>query len=134
MATSTYDNLWNEAMGELSEQLHVEGVDEVEENTGGDQQREVTIFQAFQHFACLYIKYLQIFRKLEYCYDCMVHPQKRIAVKNVLELVIRRILELKTALVKWNPPNSYLKIPQGPEEPFPWEYVHLDDILVDLKM
>jgi hypothetical protein len=64
----------------------------------------------------------------------MIHPQKRISVKNVLELVIRRILELKADLVKWNPPNSYVKIPQGPEEAFPWEYVHLDDILVDLKL
>ncbi len=64
----------------------------------------------------------------------MIHPQKRLSVKNVLELVIRRILELKADLVKWNPPNSYVKIPQGPEEAFPWEYVHLDDILVDLKL
>jgi hypothetical protein len=64
----------------------------------------------------------------------MIHPQKRIAVKQVLEMVIRRILELKNDLVKWNPPNSYVKIPQGPEEAFPWEYVHLDDILVDLKL
>lgn len=64
----------------------------------------------------------------------MIHPQKRIAVKKVLELVIRRILELKSDLVKWNPPNSYLKMPTGPEVAFPWEYVHLDDILVDLKL
>jgi hypothetical protein len=136
MATATYDNLWNQAMGELSEQLHVEGVDDEGDGVAvaNEPVREVTIFQAFQHFACLYIKYLQIFRKLEYCYDCMVHPQKRLSVKSVLELVIRRIIELKNDLVKWNPPNSYVKIPQGPEESFPWEYVHLDDILVDLKL
>lgn len=96
--------------------------------------REVTIFQAFQHFACLYIKYLQIFRKLELCYDNMVHPQKRIFVRQVLELVIRRVIELKHDLVTWNPPNSYARIPTGHEEAFPWEYVHLDDILVDLKL
>lgn len=123
-------------MGELGEQLHVEGVDDEGDGAAvsNEPPREVTIFQAFQHFACLYIKYLQIFRKLEYCYDCMVHPQKRIAVKAVLELVIRRIVELKNDLVKWNPPNSYVKIPQGKEESFPWEYVQLDDILVDLKL
>ena len=94
----------------------------------------MTIFQAFQHFACLYIKYLQIFRKLETCYDCMIHPQKRIHVRKVLELVIKRVIELKHDLVKWNPPNAYVRIPQGHEEAFPWEYVHLDDILVDLKL
>ena len=135
MSHATYDNLWNQAMGELAEQLEVEGAgDEDEQGGSPDNDREVTIFQAFQHFACLYIKYLQIFRKLEYSYDCMIHPQKRLSVKSVMELVIRRILELKTDLVKWNPPNSYVKIPQGPEEAFPWEYVHLDDILVDLKL
>lgn len=94
----------------------------------------MTIAQAFQHFACLYIKYLQIFKKLETCYDSMIHPQKRISVKAVLQLVIKRIMELKNDLVKWNPPNSFVKIPNGPEEAFPWEYVHLDDILVDLKL
>jgi IQ and AAA domain-containing protein len=64
----------------------------------------------------------------------MIHPQKRMHVKKVLELVIRRILELKADLVRWNPPNSYLQMPSGVEEAFPWEYVHLDDILVDLKL
>ena len=81
-----------------------------------------------------YIKYLQIFRELETCYDCMIHPQKRLHVKKVVELVIRRIIELKHDLVKWNPPNSFVRIRVGPEEAFPWEYVNLDDILVDLKL
>ena len=94
----------------------------------------MTIFQAFQHFACLYIKYLQILRKLEACYDNILHPQKRIHVRKVLELVIRRVIELKGDLVKWNPPNAYVRMPIGLEEAFPWEYVHLDDILVDLKL
>ena len=64
----------------------------------------------------------------------MIHPQKRIYVRKVLELVIRRIIELKQDLVIWNPPNAAMRIPGGPEEAFPWEYVHLDDILVDLKL
>lgn len=142
MANATYDNFWRDAMADLHEQLHVEGVDDEEmdaqallKSTGpSNNNRDVTIFQAFQHFACLYIKYLQIFRKLESCYDCMIHPQKRLHVRNILELVIKRVIELKHDLVRWNPPNSYVRIPQGPEEPFPWEYVHLDDILVDLKL
>ena len=64
----------------------------------------------------------------------MIHPQKRLQVKKVLELVIRRVSELRNDLVKWNPPTSYLQMPSGPEVAFPWEYVHLDDILVDLKL
>ena len=35
MANSTYDNLWQQAMGELSEQLHVEGVDDGEDGMDG---------------------------------------------------------------------------------------------------
>jgi len=31
MANATYDNLWQQAVDELSEQLHVEGVDEENE-------------------------------------------------------------------------------------------------------
>lgn len=53
----------------------------------------------------------------------------------VLELVIRRVLELKHELVKWNPPNVDVRFPPpAPAQPFPWDYVNLDDILVDLKL
>lgn len=38
MANSTYDNLWQTAMGELSEQLHVEGVDDGEDGMDGGNE------------------------------------------------------------------------------------------------
>lgn len=47
------------------------------------QDKEISYEFAFQHFACLYIRYLQIFRKLEDCYDQIVHPQKRRDIKKV---------------------------------------------------
>lgn len=62
----------------------------------------------------------------------MVHPQKRIDVKQVMEVVTTRVVELKHDLVKWNPPNP--DVQTQPERSFPWEYVNLDDILVDLKL
>jgi len=75
----------------------------------------------FSHFALLYIKYLDIYRKLEACYDQMVQPQKRIEIKPALELLIIRILEVKEKLIEHNRrPHSTL--------------VHLDDILMDLKL
>ena len=49
----------------------------------------------------------------------------------VLELALVRTVELKHMLVKWNPVNPDVN-QNG--QPFPWEYVHLDDILVDLKL
>ena len=98
--------------------------------------REPDASGKFAHYACLYIKYLQMLGKLDTCYDCMIHPQKRIAVKKVLELVIVRLVELKHVLVKCNPPHHLLKMNDsgGHEKAFPWEYVHLDEVLVDLKL
>jgi hypothetical protein len=70
--------------------------------------------------ACLYIKYIDIYRKLEDCYDQIVHPQKRIFIKRVLESTITRICEMKKDLCLFNPrPKSI--------------YVHLDQLLFDLK-
>ena len=70
--------------------------------------------------AQLYIKYIDIYRKLETCYDQIVHPQKRIYIKRVLESTIVRICELKKDLCLFNPrPKSI--------------YVHLDQLLFDLK-
>lgn len=39
MAHSTYDNMWQEAMGELGEQLHVEGVEDEEDPTAPQSVR-----------------------------------------------------------------------------------------------
>ena len=126
-------------MAELNEQIHIEDhtlQDELEHEGLPQEPREpppqASILEAFQHYACLYIKYLQIFNRLSECYDQIVHPQKRIDVKQVLEVVMARVIELKHELVKWNPPQSCLQT--SPERNFPWEYVNLDDILVDLKL
>ncbi|KAG5185735.1 hypothetical protein JKP88DRAFT_257381 [Tribonema minus] len=137
MSNSTYDAMWRETMAELDEQVHIEdnSLDVADGDPPPPPPPKATIVEAFQHFACLYIKYLQIMRRLEACHDAMVHPQKRMDVKMVLELVTRRVIELKHALVKWNPPNGDVRLPPPmPEEAFPWEYVNLDDILVDLKL
>merc|ERR1712127_235324 len=54
------------------------------------------------------------------CYDQMVHPQKRVFIKKVLECTICRICEFKKDLVAFNTrPGSI--------------YVHLDRLLFDLK-
>merc|ERR1712166_1330154 len=76
--------------------------------------------EIFQHLACLYIKYIDIYRKLEECYDQMVQPQKRTDIKQVLESTMLRICEIKCQLVEHNPRTGSL-------------YVHLDQLLFDLK-
>ena len=40
---------------------------------------------AFQKFATMYINYVLIFRKLEECYDQVVHPQKRRLIRHILD-------------------------------------------------
>lgn len=80
---------------------------------------------------------MDVYRKLEISYDCNIQPQQRSHIKTVLELVIRRIIELRNEMVKWNPPNSYMRLIKketNREQFFPWEIVHFDEILVDLKL
>lgn len=64
-------------------QVHIEDntLDVAEGDDPPPPPPQATIMEAFQHFACLYIKYVQIFKRLEMCYDAMVHPQKRMDVK-----------------------------------------------------
>lgn len=46
---------------------------------------------------------------MEDVYEHMVHPQKRILVKDMLDLVIVRILELRKELVQFNINTPFLQ-------------------------
>ena len=73
---------------------------------------------AFQLLATMYIKYIQIFRKLEQSYDQIVHPQKRRVLRHCLDGVMGRIVELKHEMM-----NLEFS-----------EYHYFDDVLSDLKL
>lgn len=128
MSNASYNFKWEEAMAELHEQVHVETLP-VPAGGVPEPVPPPDPLVAFQHYGQLYVRYMQIFKKLEECYDCMVHPQKRMDVLKVLKIVMARVVELKHRLVKWNPTN-----PDVGDPPFPWEYIDLDEILVDLKL
>ena len=66
----------------------------------------------------MYIKYIQIFRRLEQSYDQMVHPQKRRVLRHVLDGTMGRVLELKNEMV-----NLEFS-----------EFHYFDDVLSDLKL
>ena len=66
----------------------------------------------------MYIKYIQIFRRLSDSYDQIVHPQKRRVLRHVLDGTIGRILELKNEMVQL----EYS------------EFHYFDDVLSDLKL
>ncbi|XP_030894078.1 dynein regulatory complex protein 11-like [Leptonychotes weddellii] len=79
------------------------------------QSNQVFIFQMLATF---YIKYVQIFRNLEDVYDQIIHPQKRILIRKILDGVMGRVLELKNEMVE-------LELT---------EFHYFDDILQDLKL
>lgn len=107
----TYNNLWAEAQTELSLLLTEELP---AEPTCPEKDRVVF----FQRLAMFYVRYIQIFRKLEKVYDQLVHPQKRRVLRGILDGVMGRVLELKNEMV---------------EKEFS-EYHYMDDVLHDLKL
>ena len=80
--------------------------------------RSIALKNSSYDWFVVQVKYIQIFRRLEQCYDQVVHPQKRILLRKLLDGVTGRVLELKNELVRLD-----------------CHYVHyLDDILQDMKL
>ncbi|KAI4549848.1 hypothetical protein MG293_002178 [Ovis ammon polii] len=105
-----YNKMWHQTQEALSSLLDKESQKMME-----PQRNQVFIFQMLATF---YIKYVQIFRNLENVYDQIVHPQKRILIRKILDAVMGRILELKNEMVE-------LELT---------EFHYFDDILQDLKL
>lgn len=61
-----------------------------------------TDLEWFQYYAGLYIRYVEIYRKLEEAYDQMVHPQKRILMKQMLDNTMVRMCEVKQNIVRYS--------------------------------
>ncbi|XP_013416976.1 IQ and AAA domain-containing protein 1 isoform X1 [Lingula anatina] len=111
MSHSTYNRQWAEAQSAIADLIQVEMPEE-------PPKPEKDRLAAFQLLATMYIKYIQIFRRLEESYDQIVHPQKRRVLRHVLDGVIGRILELKNEMI-----NLEFS-----------EYHYMDDVLSDLKL
>ncbi|EDV25409.1 uncharacterized protein TRIADDRAFT_24164, partial [Trichoplax adhaerens] len=105
-----YQRQWEEAQAGLTDLLEVE-----EEELIKKEKDRIT---AFQKLAVPYVKYIQIFRKLEQAYDQIVHPQKHRLLRHVLDGVIGRIIEMKHGMVS-------LELS---------EFHYLDDVLSDMKL
>ncbi|KFO85346.1 IQ and AAA domain-containing protein 1, partial [Buceros rhinoceros silvestris] len=106
----TYNKMWADAQKDLDIQLQRE--------TEMFLQPEKDPVKAFKMLATFYIKYMHIFRNLETAHDQLLHRQKRAAIRQVLDGVIGRILEIKKEMVELE--NS--------------EFHYIDDILEDLKL
>uniref|UniRef100_A0A3B3C2F2 IQ motif containing with AAA domain 1 like n=1 Tax=Oryzias melastigma TaxID=30732 RepID=A0A3B3C2F2_ORYME len=106
-----YNDLWVDAQLELSRLLAEEQPAEPP-----PAQKDRVVF--FQRLAMLYVRYIQILRKLEKAYDLIIHPQKRRAIRKAIDSVMGRVVELKNEMVE----KEFL------------EYHYMDDILHDMKL
>ncbi|XP_078509026.1 dynein regulatory complex protein 11-like isoform X3 [Lissotriton helveticus] len=111
MSHSVYNKIWVDSHQTLSDLL-------VQELPSRPPLPEKDRLVFFQMVGTLYIRYIQILKKLDNVYDQMVHPQKRRVVRVVLDAVMGRILELKNEMV---------------QAEFS-EFHYMDDILQDLKL
>lgn len=109
-SSSMYNKMWHQTQEALNSLLDKESQKMTE-----PQRNKVFVFQMLATF---YIKYVQIFRNMENVYDQIVHPQKRMLIRKVLDGVMGRILELKNEMVE-------LELT---------EFHYFDDILQDLKL
>jgi hypothetical protein len=74
MSNRTYQQAWTDGMNDLVKQIATE-------NAPLDSSQKL----GFEHYAGLYINYVQICNRLEDCYDQMINSQKRDAIKSVIE-------------------------------------------------
>ena len=61
---------------------------------------------------------------MEDAYDQMVHPQKRVLMKGMLENTIVRMCEIKQNLIKYSTHTNFVQS----------DYVNIDEILMDMKL
>jgi len=102
--------MWRDAQKDLDIQLRREREEFL--------QPEKDRVKVFKMLAASYIKYMQIFRDLETAHDQLVHQQKRTAIRQVLDGVIGRILEIKKEMVELEKSECH----------------YIDNILEDLKL
>jgi IQ and AAA domain-containing protein len=121
MSHVAYDMQLADAMNDLQEQIKVEHLPKELNEDGKPNIEDWGQSEVFSYLASLYIKYIDIYRKLEECYDQIVQPQKRVFIKKILECTISRICDIKKDMTVWNDSR------QGSI------YVHLDQLLFDLK-
>ncbi|GAB6029165.1 hypothetical protein CHUAL_004941 [Chamberlinius hualienensis] len=110
MSSRTLDVDWFDAQKEL------ENVFEKEALQSAKPAKEVE--KTFQFLAQCYARYILIMRKLNECYECMVHPQKRTVLKKLLEGTMGRIVELKHEMVG-------IKLCEG---------INLNDVLAEMSL
>lgn len=58
--------------------------------------------QANDYVRQLFVKYNDIMRKLDEIYEILVHPQKRLIIRILLDGIVGRLVELKKEMIKFD--------------------------------
>ena len=133
MSHALYDLQWQQAVDKLR---HLADVETPEELLAASLKKpspdaepvppktlDIPRAEAFDRFALLYLRYLQIFRDIEESYDQMVHPQKRRDIKEALDVVMVRLLQLRRKCIQL-----------GPYPGACWSYVSMDRPAAQLQL
>lgn len=95
MSYRTYNELWAHAQVIL---------DEATKNDSNLLTSKISKDKivVFKELSTVMVSYISAINKLEECYDQVIQPQKRILIRNILELSLGRYLELKNDMVNLN--------------------------------
>ncbi|XP_063234958.1 dynein regulatory complex protein 11 [Bacillus rossius redtenbacheri] len=111
MSHNTYNNLWADA------QRTIDDVSQFDTFLHGEKPNKDKR-QAQSLVSSLYVKYITVVNKLDQCYDQIVHPQKRLTIRKLLDACIGRVIELKHELVEIDLS----------------EFSYYDEVLLELKL
>jgi len=73
----------------------------------------------------LYIKYIDILKRVDDSYDQIIHPQMRKSIKKFLENLLCRVNQIKAEIIFYHYPFEGIK---------PFYYTFLDDYLIEMKL
>lgn len=95
--------------------------------------------EAFEYYSELYFEYVSLSHVANDCYEALIHPQKREDIKNLLILILCRIIDLRHCLVHWNTGGTCQRSVNAENgndnnnNPVPWEYLDMHQCLSKLK-
>jgi hypothetical protein len=124
MSNSYFDLKWKDAISDLAECYQTEMMPFRENVELGIGKAEKSSSEWLRFYSNLYISYIQCYKKLELAYDQMVHPQKRIILRQMLEKTILRLLEMKKEMISFNVDTSSVGS----------DFINLDEMLFELKI
>lgn len=125
MSHKLYDQMLSEAVSEFTDLYQAEFKPYDQLTADGKKLTGVKKpAEWLQIYAQLYISYIQTFKKFEEVYDQIIHPQKRVIVKQMLDNTMMRIVELRKDLVMFNVSTKAVNS----------DFVNFDELLFELKI